>query len=180
MVIKWVFWLPIVRGYEPIMNDKKQVAKVDDKGKRELTAKNLKYIQLRLEDGLSPQQAYNKAGYTGKAYSAPYEMEHYLKDEMQKIVEANGINRHNLMIKAKKLIDLPMRDTEVTFNQHVKALSLAHKLIPENDAKRPVISPIIIKAGDGPTQINLGDQLEKDNNNTNNTTDNAKHSDNTH
>lgn len=146
------------------MNDKKQV-KINDDGKRELTPKNLKYIQLRLEDGLSPQQAYFKAGYTGKTYSAPYEMEHYLKGEIQKIVEMNGVNRHTLMIKAKKLIDLPIAEVEnntpISVKTHIQVLKLADKLIPENDTKRPVISPIIIKTGNGPTQVNVKDQTEE-------------------
>ncbi len=148
------------------MNDQKQL-QINEKGKRELSAKNLKYIQLRLQDGMDPQQAYIKAGYSGTSYSAPYEMEHYLKDEMQKIMEASGINYHNLMLKSKKLIDLPVCDEHgnklqnVTFNQHIKALTLAHKLIPENSTKRPVISPIIIKTGNGPTLVNVGDTTEK-------------------
>lgn len=146
------------------MNDKKQI-KVNDDGKRVLSPRNLKYIQLRLEDGLSPQQAYFKAGYTGKGYSAPYEMEHYLKGELQKIAEMNGINRHSLMIKAQKLIDLPITEIEnnttISVKTHIQCLKLADKLIPENDSKRQIISPIIIKVGNGPTQVNVNDRTEE-------------------
>ena len=164
------------------MNDKKQL-QLNEEGKKDLTPKNLKYIQLRLEEGLTPQYAYHKAGYTGTAYSAPYEMESYLKPELQKIVEMNGINKHNLMVKAKRLIDLPIReienDTPISVKTHIQCLKLADKLIPENDSKRPTISPIIIKTGNGPTQVNVGDGPNKDTPTTLDTTDNTK-SDDTH
>ena len=148
---------------------------------RKLTAKNWLFIKYYLEgEGIrgNALMAYRRAGYKGKSYSAPYELVHELKSEIEMIASQKGMNRVNLMIQTKQLIDMPLKRrttsgievgiTGLTPTEHIRALEFAHKITQNHDKSERALSPVnIVTTNDGKTQVNFGEEkgtkaIEKD------------------
>jgi hypothetical protein len=111
---------------------------------RELTDKNVLFLH-HLKMGLSTVEAYEKAGYQGNSHAA-YELRSYLKNEIAKMLNGEGFGtREGLLLKLKKLQDLPVVQTGLTVKEAVELLKLEAKLQPKEAREaKPNITPIVI------------------------------------
>lgn len=143
------------------MDDKKK-ALANITQKKSLTKKNRKFIEEIIK-GTPIHEAYRRAGYNGKSYYAPYELKRYLKNELLIAMEANGISEEAILIEARNLLNKPLdpNKTHLSFKEKMQGLEKLHKMLPKTADKRPTISPVIIQRGDGPTQINIGEDKPK-------------------
>lgn len=132
------------------------------KAKKSLTKKNRKFIQSLVE-GNPIHEAYRIAGYKGRSYYAPYELKRYLKNELLVAMEGHGISDEAILIEARNMLNMPLNPdkTHLSFREKFQGLKDLHKMLPKTADKKPVISPVIIQRGDGPTQINIGTEEKK-------------------
>lgn len=154
---------------------KKEIKVVKQKGDLHLTNRNWLFIKYYLDSHNAPQ-AYEKAGFKGKSFAAPYMMVNHLKSEIKKIAENSGVGTENLLIRTKTLIDRDIvrvtRDGNevssqgLTPGEHLKAIQIAHKLTDKQEKESQKISPVIIKTEQGgQTQVNIGGKSKGDHEN---------------
>lgn len=101
----------------------------------ELTPKNKAFLTY-LCKGLKTFDAYKAAGYKGQE-TAAYDLRARLKGYLSELLEAHGIDKTGLLLEWKKLLELPLSETEqfVTVKEKVQILNGAGKLLANKDVK---------------------------------------------
>ena len=110
---------------------------------RELTPKNRLFLQL-LSEGKSTLEAYELAGYKGERHAA-YQLRSDLKEELIKTLEGQGIDRAGLMFGVKQLLELPLRETEISVKTKIDLLKLLAKVVPQPvETDKPKITAFVV------------------------------------
>lgn len=111
--------------------------------KRELTVKNKLFLQGLLE-GKPTFVAYTEAGYEGSKHAA-YELRSSLKEDLIRALEAQGIDRAGLMLSLSQLMQLPLKENEISLKHKIDLLKLLAKTIPaDQSANKPKITAFIV------------------------------------
>ncbi len=138
--------------------DKKETLPAKETKVKQLTEQNLTFLD-NLKAGMPTLEAYYKAGYQGKPHSA-YQLRSYLKDELFKVLEAEGFSREGLMIEVNKLNALPLDASikSVSVKDKLDILKLQVKLIPNQQTNaRPQITAFVINTAPSTKDVNVVD-----------------------
>lgn len=113
-----------------------------------LTKRNRSFLN-HLAAGRPTLEAYRLAGFKGEPHAA-YELRSKLRMVLAQMLEARGIDRADLMVQAKTLVDLPLdpQIQSVTVKQKVDILRLYDKILGSVEGGQPQITPIALNFGD--------------------------------
>jgi len=129
----------------------------------ELTEQNLKFLS-HLQAGLSVKDAYQMAGYEGKSSGAPYLLYQSLKERLQVIVDADGVDSLRLRLKVQKILDLPLEDQKISAKTLLKAVEVADKLTSKDrNNQKPSITAVFINRNEGKPDNVVEVKAEMDN-----------------
>lgn len=122
----------------------KETNDLTESHQKNLTDKNILFLHW-LRQGKPTTEAYTMAGYQGTAHAA-YELRSYLKNELASMLNGEGLGtREGVLLKLKKLQDLPLAQTMLSVKEALEILKLEAKLQPKNEREeKPKITPIII------------------------------------
>ena len=115
-----------------------------EKLERNLTDKNILFLH-HIKNGKGTVDAYEAAGYKGNAHSA-YELRSYLKAEISKMLDGEGIgSKEGMLLKLKKLQELPLNQTTISVKEATELLKFEARLQPKEVTEtRRAITPIVI------------------------------------
>lgn len=147
--------LKISTNSEPEKKESKEIV---------LTEANWKFLK-GIQQGLKIYEAYKLAGYDGATPNSAYVLYNSLKKKFQEISNSDGFDKLRLSLEMQKLLSLPLEQSkqEVTLNEKLKTLRLAHTIMNDNEQKSPQASftMIVIESGQATSpKVNLGKVIE--------------------
>jgi hypothetical protein len=129
-----------------------------------LNKKQMKFIEYRMK-GLSVQDAYKLAGYTGNTEQA-YQLSHKVKNKVTALIEEDGYNKNAFMGQMVELLKLPLKRVDnlgrqtgdvdfLTVEEKLKVLRLFKDTLPEIQKAQNTIPRFQIFIGDSGTSVNM-------------------------
>lgn len=98
-----------------------------------------------IQAGRTVKEAYALAGYKGNNPQAPYQLWHKLNKKFEVIWDADNADSLRLKMEAKKIADMPLKDTQIKAETKLKAIETLHKLQDKEKKEAKTISPFIIQ-----------------------------------
>lgn len=102
-----------------------------------------------IQSGKSVKDSYHLAGYKGKNSQAPYQLYHKLKKKLEQIWDADNADSLRLKMEAKKIMDMPLKETSIKAETKLKAIETMYKLQDKEKKEAKTISPFIVFKANG-------------------------------
>ena len=93
-----------------------------------------------IQSGKSVKDSYHLAGYKGKNSQAPYQLYHKLKKKLEQIWDADNADSLRLKMEAKKIMDMPLKETSIKAETKLKAIETMYKLQDKEKKEAKTIS----------------------------------------